>query len=94
MSKIFRSVLFVMITTSLVLAACGTPAPVATEAPAANTAAPDAPADTAASVAMADWATAKSVTDGGGMDALVASAKAEGELNVITLPKDWCNHGE
>ena len=31
---------------------------------------------------------------GGGMDALVAAAKAEGELNVITLPRDWCDYGD
>lgn len=71
-SKFFRSILFVMITTSLVLAACGTPA-----APVAS-----------------DWSVVKSAVDGGGMDALVAAAKAEGELNVITLPRDWCNYGE
>jgi putative spermidine/putrescine transport system substrate-binding protein len=28
------------------------------------------------------------------MDALVAAAKAEGKLNVITLPRDWANYGE
>jgi putative spermidine/putrescine transport system substrate-binding protein len=27
------------------------------------------------------------------MDALVAAAKKEGSLNVITLPKDWANYG-
>ena len=47
----------------------------------------------AASVAS-DWSVVKSAADGGGMDALVAAAKAEGELNVITLPRDWCNYGE
>jgi putative spermidine/putrescine transport system substrate-binding protein len=72
MSKFVRSVLFVMIMTSLVLSACGTPAvPVAS-----------------------DWSVVKSAADGGGMDGLVAAAKAEGELNVITLPRDWCNYGE
>jgi len=30
----------------------------------------------------------------GGMDALVAAAKKEGQLNVITLPRDWANYGE
>jgi putative spermidine/putrescine transport system substrate-binding protein len=30
----------------------------------------------------------------GGMDALVAAAKKEGTLNVITLPRDWANYGE
>src|SRR5215472_9295625 len=28
-----------------------------------------------------------------GMDALVAAAKAEGQLNVITLPSNWANYG-
>src|SRR6516165_203698 len=27
------------------------------------------------------------------MNQLVASAKAEGELTVIALPRDWCNYG-
>lgn len=30
----------------------------------------------------------------GGMDALVAAAKKEGGLNVITLPDDWADYGE
>jgi putative spermidine/putrescine transport system substrate-binding protein len=29
----------------------------------------------------------------GGMDALVKAAKAEGSLNVITLPRTWANYG-
>ena len=28
------------------------------------------------------------------MDALVAAAKAEGGLNTIALPRDWCNYGQ
>lgn len=72
MSKFVRSILFVLIATSMLLAACGTPA-----APAAS-----------------DWSVVASAADGGGMDALIAAAKAEGELNVITLPRDWCNYGE
>jgi putative spermidine/putrescine transport system substrate-binding protein len=36
---------------------------------------------------------AKSAADVGGMDALVAAAKKEGELNVIALPPDWANYG-
>jgi putative spermidine/putrescine transport system substrate-binding protein len=39
------------------------------------------------------WATASSVSAGGGMTALVAAAKKEGQLNVITLPSDWANYG-
>jgi putative spermidine/putrescine transport system substrate-binding protein len=41
-----------------------------------------------------DWSTVKSAADGGGIDALVAAAQKEGTLNVITLPRDWCNYGE
>ncbi|MCW2718411.1 ABC transporter substrate-binding protein [Pseudonocardia sp.] len=39
------------------------------------------------------WATATSAQAGGGTDALVAAAKAEGTLNVIALPPDWTNYG-
>lgn len=38
-------------------------------------------------------ATATSAADLGGMDALVAAAKAEGQINVIALPDDWANYG-
>src|SRR6185312_7361837 len=40
-----------------------------------------------------NWATASSVAAGGGMNALVAAAKKEGTLNVITLPANWANYG-
>jgi ABC-type Fe3+ transport system substrate-binding protein len=39
-------------------------------------------------------ATAASAEDLGGMEELVEAAKAEGELNVIALPRDWANYGE
>ncbi|WP_104523204.1 ABC transporter substrate-binding protein [Blastococcus atacamensis] len=39
-------------------------------------------------------ATATSAEDLGGMEGLVEAAKAEGELNVIALPRDWANYGE
>ncbi|MFB7911119.1 ABC transporter substrate-binding protein [Kitasatospora sp. NPDC059146] len=38
--------------------------------------------------------TATSAADFGGMDALVAAAKKEGKLHVITLPRDWANYGK
>jgi len=41
-----------------------------------------------------DWSTATSAEDGGGMDALIAAAKAEGTVTTIALPHDWCNYGE
>jgi putative spermidine/putrescine transport system substrate-binding protein len=28
------------------------------------------------------------------MEGLIAAAKAEGQLNVIALPRDWANYGE
>ena len=40
-----------------------------------------------------NWATVTSASAGGGMTALVAAAKAEGQLNVITLPPTWANYG-
>src|SRR6476469_7092048 len=39
-------------------------------------------------------AAAKTAADLGGMDALSAAAKKEGQLNVIALPRDWANYGE
>jgi putative spermidine/putrescine transport system substrate-binding protein len=48
------------------------------------------PAGAAASKA----ATAKSAKDVGGLAGLIKLAKAEGELNVIALPRDWANYGE
>lgn len=42
----------------------------------------------------ADWKTATSAETGGGMDALVKAAKAEGQLNVIALPPSWANYGK
>jgi putative spermidine/putrescine transport system substrate-binding protein len=41
----------------------------------------------------AKWSTATSASAGGGMAALIKAAKAEGHLNVITLPDDWANYG-
>ncbi|MGC2941396.1 extracellular solute-binding protein [Brevibacterium sp. FAM 24638] len=41
----------------------------------------------------ANWRSATSVEDGGGMDALVEAAQAEGSLNVMGLYPDWANYG-
>ena len=58
------------------------------------TSAATAPATQAAPTAAAqvDWSKLKSTAEGGGLDALIAAAQQEGELNVITLPRDWCNY--
>jgi len=36
---------------------------------------------------------AKNVKEAGGLDALIAAAKKEGKLNLITTPRDWANYG-
>lgn len=41
-----------------------------------------------------DAATATSAEAFGGLDGLIAAAKAEGTLNVIALPDNWANYGE
>jgi len=73
--------LFVRMVASLILAATI----LAACAPAAT------PAPTAAPV---DWKTVKSAQEAGGLEALIAQAKVEGNLHVIALPRDWCNYGE
>jgi putative spermidine/putrescine transport system substrate-binding protein len=74
--------LSLLILLAIVISACGasTPSEQPTQAPEPTK--------------VVDWSTVKSVEEGGGMEALIAAAKAEGELNVITLPRDWCNYGE
>jgi len=49
---------------------------------------------TSSSGGSTDWSKQTSADAGGGMDALVAAAKAEGKLTVIALPPDWANYGE
>ena len=41
-----------------------------------------------------DASTATSLADFGSMEELEAAAIAEGQLNVIALPRDWANYGE
>ena len=99
MSKYVRSLLFGLIVMSFVLTACGTTAtatqaPAATSAMPADTAAPAMPAATTAPAAASDWSKIASAADGGGMDALAAAAQKEGNLTVITLPRNWCDYGD
>ena len=96
-SQRFAILFSALVLAALVLAACGsaaTPAP--TQAPAATAAAPAATQASAATATSAptDWSKATSAADGGGMDALVKAAQAEGNLTVITLPRDWCDYGD
>jgi putative spermidine/putrescine transport system substrate-binding protein len=41
-----------------------------------------------------DFTTAATAQAAGGLDKLVVAAQKEGQLNVITLPRDWANYGE
>ncbi|MFJ4680054.1 MULTISPECIES: ABC transporter substrate-binding protein [unclassified Kitasatospora] len=50
--------------------------------------------DTAKDGGAVNAKTATSLADFGGMDGLVAAAKKEGKLHVITLPRDWANYGK
>jgi putative spermidine/putrescine transport system substrate-binding protein len=50
--------------------------------------------NTSASCSESTAKTATSAAACGGMDALVAAAKAEGKLNIIATPPDWANYGE
>ena len=49
---------------------------------------------TESSASDVDAATATSLADFGTMEELEAAAIAEGQLNVIALPRDWANYGE
>jgi putative spermidine/putrescine transport system substrate-binding protein len=46
-----------------------------------------------AHASAANWSTATSAVTGGGLKKLIKAAKAEGQLNVITLPSNWANYG-
>ena len=52
------------------------------------------PAARPAAASSTGAASATSAAALGGMDGLVAAAKAEGTLNVIALPPDWANYGK
>ena len=97
----------VFVIMAIALTACAPSVPVAASGPTAPAAVPVQAATTVmaapttamaatapAAAAAADWSTIKSAADGGGMDALVKAAQAEGNLTVITLPRNWCDYGD
>jgi len=76
--------------TALVFSACGggaTPTP----PPAAASQAPESAAPTTAAV---DAKTATSAADVGGVSAMCALGKTEGQVNLIATPNDWANYGQ
>ena len=76
----------------LLAAGCSSSGSSSSSTPAAAGSSSSAAAGTSSSAAT-NWSTATSASQGGGMDALIAAAKQEGQLNVITLPNDWANYG-
>ena len=44
--------------------------------------------------AAVNFCNVQNLAQAGGMDALVKAAKAEKELNLIAIPRDWANYGE
>ena len=44
--------------------------------------------------AAGDPKTATSAADVGGVDAICAAGKAEGQVNIIATPPDWANYGQ
>src|SRR5215208_7382103 len=92
--KLFQ-IFSLLVLLSMMLAACGpaaTEAPVLTEAPVIT----EAPTEvmTEAPTEAATEAATEAPAGSMDMDALIEAAKAEGTLNTIALPHDWCNYGE
>lgn len=81
--------LLVVLVWSVACSTAATPAATGGDAVAEPTAATGG--DSATEV---DWSKVTSAAEGGGMEALVAAAQAEGNLHTIALPRDWCNYGE
>jgi putative spermidine/putrescine transport system substrate-binding protein len=79
---------------SLGLAACGSSTKSSSGNSATTAGSSGPPATTAAPTgSTGNPATATSLASFGGMAGLVAAAKKEGQLNVITLPSNWANYG-
>jgi putative spermidine/putrescine transport system substrate-binding protein len=78
---------------SLALAACGSSSKTSSGSGSSATTAASTAGSAAPAGAAVDAATATSLAAFGGMAGLVAAAKKEGKLNVITLPTNWANYG-
>jgi putative spermidine/putrescine transport system substrate-binding protein len=81
--------------TAILLAACSSGGG-ATAAPASAVASAPASAGEASAPASAagDPKTATSAADVGGVDAICAAGKSEGQVNIIATPPDWANYGQ
>jgi putative spermidine/putrescine transport system substrate-binding protein len=75
------------------VAACSSSSKAASSTSSAPAGAGSSTAASSAPATVKSAAQAQSAADMGGMDALVTAAKAEGTLNVITLPRTWAGYG-
>ena len=82
---------------ALIVAACSStgssPSSAATAA-APSAAAPSAAGSGSAASPAGDPKTATSAADAGGVDAVCAAGKTEGQVNIIATPPDWANYGQ
>ena len=83
---------------AVLVAACGGGS---SQAPAASTPAASTPASSAggssapaSQAAAGDPKTAKSAAEAGGVDAICAAGKAEGQVTLIATPNNWANYGQ
>lgn len=96
MRRMESRVIVCLATMVLIVAACGGSNPSSSSSGAASS----APASQAASSAAASSAPAvaakdaTSAADMGGVDAVCAAGKAEGQLTLIATPPDWANYGQ
>src|SRR6202012_5975125 len=77
----------------LLAAGCSSSSSSSSSAPASAPASSSSSSSASASTAAVDPSTATSAAAFGGMSGLIAAAKKEGHLNVITLPSNWANYG-
>ena len=83
---------------ALLFAACSTGGGAATTAPSpaapSGSASGAAPSESASASAAGDPKTATSAAAVGGVDAMCAAGKAEGQVNLIATPTNWANYGQ
>jgi putative spermidine/putrescine transport system substrate-binding protein len=78
--------------TAILLAACSSSG--ATSAPASAAAPSAAASQSAAASAAVDAKDATSAADMGGVDAVCAAGKTEGQVTLIATPANWANYGQ
>ena len=82
--------------TAILVAACSSAATTAPSAAPSESAAASAPASESAAASASAMAAkdATSAADMGGVEAVCAAGKAEGQVNLIATPPDWANYGQ